>query len=193
LLDKLEKKLDKVVSAPSWAYGTQWCLKCLYSRSDIIPRLYKFPWRIPFPLCSLGSLLVLYGNVPEFSLARLYTQRTTKIIPTGNTPYCVSGLLNAACDGDLDKMQRLIKEGSSVHEVDSDGENAPMYATRHYHAPIVHWLVSEGGVRISDVDRDGRSALSMAITFGRYSLAQWLLELGGWRKYHRHSCGRWRA
>jgi hypothetical protein len=62
----------------------------------------------------------------------------------------------------------------------SDGKNALMYATPHDHAPIMHWLVKEGGARISDADiEEGKTALIIAIAYGRYFLAQWLLEEGG--------------
>jgi ankyrin repeat protein len=91
----------------------------------------------------------------------------------------MSGLLDAARVGDLVRMQRLIREGASIHEVDTGRMNALFYATLRGHTPIMHWALKEGGARTSDVDRHGRTVLSMAIVFGRFSLVQWLQEEGG--------------
>jgi ankyrin repeat protein len=75
----------------------------------------------------------------------------------------MSGLLKAARVGDLDKMQRLIDGGASVHEVNRAGRNALMCAVIYDHTPVVHWLLKEGDARISDVDTEGRTVLSIAI------------------------------
>jgi hypothetical protein len=91
----------------------------------------------------------------------------------------MSGLLEAARVGDLAKVQRLVKDGASVHEVNSDGENALIFAVIFGHTPVVHWLVNEGGARISDANREGRTAILFAGDYGRHSLVQWLLEEGG--------------
>jgi hypothetical protein len=88
-------------------------------------------------------------------------------------------VLDAARDGDLDELQRLIGEGASVHEVDSDGENALMQAVLHAHAPVAHWLLKEGGARISDTTQEGRTVFLFALEFAHCSLVQWLLEEGG--------------
>jgi ankyrin repeat protein len=88
----------------------------------------------------------------------------------------MSGLLDAARVGDLAKMQRLIGRGASVHEVDGMGENVLMRAIDGDHAPIVHWLLKEGGARISDVDREGWTALSMAFAMRREGIVKLLLE-----------------
>jgi hypothetical protein len=91
----------------------------------------------------------------------------------------MSGLLAAASAGDLAKIQRLIREGASVHEVDEDGDNAVMLAIISDQAPVVHWLLKEGGARISDGNKEGWTALKHAIEFARCGLVQWLLEEGG--------------
>jgi hypothetical protein len=91
------------------------------------------------------------------------------------------GLLDAARVGDLATVQRVIREGASVHEENSIGRNALMLAVIFNHAHVVHWLLTSGGARISDTDVNGAPALALAGGCYRYSIAQWLLEEGGAR------------
>jgi hypothetical protein len=108
-----------------------------------------------------------------------FAHGTTTIILTETSKYFMSGLLKAACDGDLDKMQRLIKEGASVHEVARIGRNALMPAVLHNRTPVVYWLITSGGARIFDRDVHGNTVLAYAAVRHRYSLMQWLIEVGG--------------
>jgi hypothetical protein len=62
----------------------------------------------------------------------------------------MSELLTAARDGDLAKMQRLIKEGASVHEVDGNGDNALSVAIVCGRCSLVQWLLEEGGANTID-------------------------------------------
>jgi ankyrin repeat protein len=92
----------------------------------------------------------------------------------------MSEIMKAARDDDLDKMQRLIAEGASVHEVDQvTGGNVLMYAAYSGNAPVLFWLLKEGGARISDVNAMGWTALSIAANRGHYSLVEWMLREGG--------------
>jgi ankyrin repeat protein len=50
--------------------------------------------------------------------------------------------------GDLAKIQRLIGEGASIHDMNEFGENALNHAIINDHAPVVHWLLKEGGARM---------------------------------------------
>jgi ankyrin repeat protein len=88
-------------------------------------------------------------------------------------------LLQAAGDGDLARVQRLIREGANIHEVGTAGRNALMHAVINNHAPVVLWLIKTGGARISDTGNYGGTALSIAAEYGYHSLVQWMLEDGG--------------
>jgi ankyrin repeat protein len=77
------------------------------------------------------------------------------------------------------KVQRIIREGASIHEVDEVGRNALMFAVINYHIGVVKWLLKTGGACIADTDVHGMTALYFAARYGRYSLVQWLLEEGG--------------
>jgi ankyrin repeat protein len=81
----------------------------------------------------------------------------------------MSGLLVAAQVGDLAKMQRLVGEGASVHEVNKRGTNALMFAFVNAHTPIVRWLLKTGGARISCAN-NGMTALSIAAINGQHFL-----------------------
>jgi hypothetical protein len=50
----------------------------------------------------------------------------------------MSGLLDAAREGDLKEMQQLVKEGASIHEVGGLGINALMLAFINDHELNVH-------------------------------------------------------
>jgi hypothetical protein len=55
-----------------------------------------------------------------------------------------------------------------------------MLAAMHGHAPIIEWLLTEGGAIISEVDIFGDTALLRAAGCeGKFGTVQWLLEHGG--------------
>jgi hypothetical protein len=89
------------------------------------------------------------------------------------------GLLKAAFAGDLAEVQRLIRGGASVHQVDEFGRNALMGATIFGHIPVVQWLLSTADASITDTDERGCTVLSLAAKCGQHSTVQWLLEEGG--------------
>jgi hypothetical protein len=47
--------------------------------------------------------------------------------------------------GKLEKIQRLVCEGASIHELDGLGRNALMLAVAYNKASVVHWALEEGG------------------------------------------------
>jgi ankyrin repeat protein len=92
----------------------------------------------------------------------------------------MSGLLEAVRVGDLVKMQRLLREGASILEVDGLGRTALANAVIDNYTHVVKWLLRTGGAQISDVvDTHGMTTLALAAGRGRFSLVQWLLEEGG--------------
>jgi ankyrin repeat protein len=91
----------------------------------------------------------------------------------------MSLLLKAAHDGDLAEVQRLIKEGTSVHERDARGRNALIIATRRGNTAVVKWLVKTGEARISDTEGNGMTAMMWVAYNSHFYVVQWLLEEGG--------------
>jgi ankyrin repeat protein len=91
----------------------------------------------------------------------------------------MSGLIDAAIKGDLAKVQRLLREGASITEVDRLGRTALLCAAYTGHLAVVRWLIKEGGASITEAASGGMSALIMAGMEGHCTLAQWLLEKGG--------------
>jgi hypothetical protein len=66
----------------------------------------------------------------------------------------VSGLLEAARGGDLNRVQRLIREGADVKERDADGRTVLLDAASanigKSHATMLQWLLEEGGSSITE-------------------------------------------
>jgi hypothetical protein len=89
------------------------------------------------------------------------------------------GLLKAAFAGDLAEVQRLIRGGASVREVDDFGRNALMGATIFGHIPVVQWLLNTADASITDTDQMGCTVFSLAAKCGKHSTVQWLLQEGG--------------
>jgi ankyrin repeat protein len=87
----------------------------------------------------------------------------------------MSGLLAAASAGNLRKIQRLLKKGASIHEIDEIGRNALMHAVINSHT---YGVLKVGKARISDATKGGKNALSFTLACGRYGIVQWLLEEG---------------
>jgi hypothetical protein len=102
----------------------------------------------------------------------------------------MSGLLNAARDGDLEKVQRLVAEGADVQERDPVGYTPLQLAAMHGHIPIMHWLLTEDGSSSAEQTTDGESALVLAVRGGRFLAMQWLLEEHGASLAQRDMFGR---
>jgi ankyrin repeat protein len=96
----------------------------------------------------------------------------------------MTALVAAASRGDVSGVQRLLKEGASVNEFDSEGSSAMGKAVSRGHIPVVKCLIQEGGVDIDAamhmIAAGNRrySALSWAAIYADYPLAPWLLEEG---------------
>jgi hypothetical protein len=87
----------------------------------------------------------------------------------------MSALVTAAGVGDVVKVQRLLKEGASINELDGKGDSAMVRALVNGHTPVMKCLIKEGGADINAVITMGEqecSFLSWAITFCNYPLAQ---------------------
>jgi hypothetical protein len=82
---------------------------------------------------------------------------------------------------DLESVKRLVAEGEDVKEIDSSGMTPFLRATRGYHMPIMHWLLTEGGSSVAEQSRRGENALMAAATGcgQHFATMQYLLEEGG--------------
>lgn len=70
-------------------------------------------------------------------------------------------LLEAAEDGDLEKLQFLISNGEDINSADDEGYTALMYACNQGHYPIVECLI-EQGADLNLTDAAGWAALDFA-------------------------------
>jgi ankyrin repeat protein len=84
-----------------------------------------------------------------------------------------SELLDAAVEGETQKIQRLLKKGANIEATDSDGWTALMLATYNEHAPTCALLL-EKGANIEAKDNIGRTALMIAARFGKTETAEFL-------------------
>ena len=84
-------------------------------------------------------------------------------------------LVNAAKDGDLDKVKDLIAEGVDVDSKNKGGTTALMMAARFDNLDIVEYLV-EKGADVNAKNELGRSALYMAARNGHVDVVEFLLD-----------------
>jgi hypothetical protein len=71
----------------------------------------------------------------------------------------MSGLLEAVGEGDLARVQRLIREGADVNERDEQGWSALLLAARlnvgTSHLAMLQWLLEKGGSSMAETTNDG--------------------------------------
>ncbi len=83
--------------------------------------------------------------------------------------------LQAAHDGDLQQMQRLLTQGANAAALDESGENALVWAVVGGQARSVDFLLRHG---VSAKDKNGVEALFTAIDEGQVSIVELLLNHG---------------
>ncbi len=114
-------------------------------------------------------------------------QTTPKVVPQvinevfiRNKHEMAKMLLNAAEQGDLDTVQRLLLEGGAeIYEKDDEGNTALLWAAGGGHLPVVRWLLQKGGAAITEKDYEGNTALLWSAWTGHLPVVQWLLQEGG--------------
>ena len=130
------------------------------------------------------GFLVFYYSQNYRGCSTHTNTNTTHIVHTtpehGDEGLNMSGLLDAARDGYLSTVKRLLRRGKAlVTEADSGGRQALSWACSQGHYTILQWLLVEGGAKINDKDQAGMTAVMWAAESGRFSVVQWLLEKGG--------------
>ncbi len=81
-------------------------------------------------------------------------------------------LLQAARDGDLAAVTKLVEQGISVDAENQNGLTPLMFATRFRHAPVVAYLIEQG----ADVNRKAKSGLT-AMRIARENGDQTIIDL----------------
>jgi hypothetical protein len=94
----------------------------------------------------------------------------------------VAEFLNAAGDGDLPRVQKMLADGDArTTDADVNGNTALVMAMHggSRALPTMKWLLEEGGARITERDRGGYTILLRAALRDNFTACQWLLEHGG--------------
>lgn len=87
----------------------------------------------------------------------------------------IESLKDAIVDGNLEKVQQLIKEDRGlIAERDNNGFTALLWASFGGHLRLVKWLLQEGGATITERDHKGNTALLLAIKRKHVELSWWL-------------------
>jgi len=81
----------------------------------------------------------------------------------------------AALDGQLDQVKRLLSEGFDIDLKDADGRTPLMYASFNGHKEIIKLLI-EKGANVNLGDRYGRTALMMASSGSNTESVKLLLD-----------------
>jgi ankyrin repeat protein len=87
----------------------------------------------------------------------------------------MADILEAACNGDIAAIERLLADGAHVSERNARGTTAIMVAAMHGSATTVKFLQS-AGASTTEKDNHGFSALHYAAHNGRLSLLQYFFE-----------------
>lgn len=92
-------------------------------------------------------------------------------------PAEVTALLAAAARGDVDEMQRLVREGVSLHATDHHRRGALTYAAEASSKNASEWLL-ERGVNVNARARYGKTVLMGAASRNREDLADLYRQMG---------------
>ena len=91
----------------------------------------------------------------------------------GNTP-----LLQAALEGNLGVVARLIEAGANLYAVNNDF-NGVLFNACYADSPEIIRTVVEAGGDVNDINEEGTTPLMYAASAGRAACVHALLELGG--------------
>ena len=92
-------------------------------------------------------------------------------------------MLDAAKEGRLEKVQRLVRGGTvdarAGDERDAWNRSALLLAASYGHLEMVRWLVREGGSSVEEKSNKGSTALLCAALNGHFAVMRWLVREGG--------------
>jgi ankyrin repeat protein len=80
------------------------------------------------------------------------------------------GLLKAAREGGLTRVQRLIREGADVTETDENGRTLLLLAAYgeagYSHIAMMQWLLEEGGSSMTATTYSGLTVWNLLLMYG---------------------------
>ena len=91
----------------------------------------------------------------------------------------VSSFIKAAEEGDLNKVQQLIKAGVDPSSRNINGSTAIMYAAQAGHLDVVKFLVTQPGVDPSFRKKNGMTAFMYAVNSGHFNVVRFLATQPG--------------
>lgn len=86
-------------------------------------------------------------------------------------------LMQAAADGDLNKVKELLAQGAEFNSVDNNGDTALSHGAMHGHEAVVQQLLDEGA-GVNSANNDGDTALSLGAMHGHEYVVHQLLIKG---------------
>ena len=95
------------------------------------------------------------------------------------SPLRMPRLCDAAEEGELAEVKRLLESGEAVITERCGGWTALFWAVQSDHVDVVQYLVEEGGASITERDDDGMTVLLYAFRMGNVNTATYLLRQGG--------------
>ena len=90
----------------------------------------------------------------------------------------VMELFQAALNGDVAELRRLVANGRNVNERDADGCTALHYAANNGHVEVLQVLLEQLGADKDAKDVNGATALHWAALYGRVEALRVLVQMG---------------
>lgn len=140
---------------------------------DTVSRL-ECKWiRLQIPGCWYGASMRVLVIMTTLLLAPLLVAAQTPAQPSA----AEQALMEAAYLGNLDTVQRLVKEGVAADFTDSERRTPLMVAAFNGHTPVLRYLLEEGAA-LDAKDVNGRTALMYASSGPFAEAVGLLLEKG---------------
>ena len=89
-----------------------------------------------------------------------------------------AAILNAAMEGDLNRIKELAAQGEDVNVKDSEGATVLHYAALTGQLNVVSFLVERGADVNAKDKKNGKSVLHEAVFSGNLELVKWLVQNG---------------
>lgn len=86
--------------------------------------------------------------------------------------------MQAAREGELDKMKLMVSDGFDSHQTNDVGRNALYFAASGGQVKVIEWLVVSQGLDVNHRNIFGEGVLHGAVTEGGNNALRWMLEHG---------------